>query len=97
MDMKFTRLLLTCALFLALAATFSAAAQDSEATPEPDAIELGTETDIEPTDEEIEAAAAALGEDGFIGVIACTYETEWHSTVAESAEAYATDLGLRVR
>ncbi len=69
------------------------AAQMSEEEP----LELGTEADIEPTEEEIEAAITALGDTGFIGVIACTYQTEWHATVAESAEAYATDLGLRVR
>jgi ribose transport system substrate-binding protein len=95
--MKFARLLSTLILVFIFASTLSVvAAQTSEATPEPDAMELGTEADIEPTEMEVEAAVEALGEDGFIGVIACTYETEWHSTVAESAEAYATELGLRV-
>lgn len=67
-----------------------------EATPEAEAETLGTEADLEPTDAEIEAVIDALGEDGFIGIIACTFGTEYHFTVADSARRYAEDLGLRV-
>ncbi|GIL13243.1 MAG: sugar ABC transporter substrate-binding protein [Chloroflexi bacterium] len=59
-------------------------------------MELGTAEDLEVTDAEIEAAAEALGEDGFIGIVACTFSTEYHFTVADSARQRAEDLGLRV-
>jgi len=92
------RLSVTALILLLVVVTFAVVAEDAEETPEPDEMEmLGTEQDIEPSEAEIEAAIDALGDNGFVGVIACTYQTEWHSTVAESAEAYATDLGLRVR
>ena len=91
--MRFFRFLLSLMLISALAMAGSiVVAQDGEDEPE-----LGTAEDLELTEEEIDAAIEALGEDGFIGVIACTYETEYHSTVAESAEAYATELGLNVQ
>jgi ribose transport system substrate-binding protein len=92
--MKHFKLLLSLLLVLTLAMGGSAVlAQDGEE----DEVELGTEEDIEPTEDEIEAAIEALGDSSFVGVIACTYETEYHSTVAESAEAYATELGIPVR
>jgi ABC-type sugar transport system substrate-binding protein len=56
---------------------------------------LGTAADLVPTQAEIEAAKAVLGENGFIGIIACTMNTEYHATVANSAKDRATDLGLR--
>ncbi len=91
--MKLFKLLLSLAIVFTLAAAGSAAiAQDGGETPP-----LGTAEDLVPTDAEIQAAIDALGTDGFIGVIACTYETEYHATVAESAEAYAKDLGLNVQ
>ena len=96
--MKFLTTFLLITL-LALSLSVAVAQDDDEAADEDmmeEEMELGTEEDIEPTEEEIEAAIEALGEDGFIGVIACTFETEWHSTVAESAEAYAMELGLNV-
>ncbi|KAB2904793.1 MAG: sugar ABC transporter substrate-binding protein [Anaerolineae bacterium] len=65
-----------------------------EATEEPE--ELGSAEDLETTEEEVAAAVEALGEDGFIAIIACTYSTEWHFTVADSAQTYAEELGLRV-
>ncbi len=89
--MKLFKLFFSLMLVLTLAAAGTVAiAQDGE-TP------LGTAEDLVPTDAEIQAAIDALGADGFIGVIACTYETEYHSTVAESAEAYAKELGLNVQ
>lgn len=65
-----------------------------DATPEA-AAELGTEADLATTPEEVQAAVDALGEDGFIGIIACTFGTEYHFTVADSAQKYAESLGLR--
>jgi ribose transport system substrate-binding protein len=91
--MKLYRLLLSALLIFTLAAAGSAAlAQDGGENPP-----LGTAADLEPTEAEIQAAIDDLGTDGFIGVIACTYETEYHATVAESAEAYAKELGLNVK
>lgn len=72
----------------------AASAQEAapEATPEP--MMLGTADDLVPADAEIEAAVAALGDDGFVGIIACTLSTEYHSTVAESADARLKELGI---
>lgn len=70
-----------------------------EATPEatPDmAPPLGTAADLDVSDAEVEAATTALGEEGFIGVIACTFSTEYHFTVADSARQRAEALGLKV-
>ena len=92
--MKRIKLLLSLLLVLSLILGGTVVlAQDGEGEEG----ELGTAEDIEPTEEEIQAAIEALGDSGFVGVIACTYETEYHSTVAESAEAYATELGIPVR
>jgi ribose transport system substrate-binding protein len=59
--------------------------------------QLGTAGDLEPTAEEIAAATSALGDEGFIGIIACTFSTDYHFTVADSARAYAESLGLNVQ
>lgn len=80
-----------CLLLLVMSGVLVA----QEATPEPAAM-LGTEADLEPTEAEIQAAVDTLGSDGFIGIIACTFGTEYHFTVADSARQYAEDLGLRV-
>ncbi|MEW5817256.1 MAG: sugar ABC transporter substrate-binding protein, partial [Spirochaetota bacterium] len=59
---------------------------------------LGVAGDLIPTEAEIKKARQRLeAEDSFIGIIAITYTTEYHATVAESAEAYAKKLGLKVR
>jgi ribose transport system substrate-binding protein len=59
---------------------------------------LGVAKDLTPTDKEIAAARSRLDkENSFIGIIAMTYSTEYHATVAESAESYAKKLGLKVR
>jgi ribose transport system substrate-binding protein len=93
--MKFNTHLFRIVLFFILVLSSSLVlAQD--ATPEAEEPELGTEADLEPTEEEIQAAINALGEDGFVGIIACTFSTEYHATVAESAQDYAESLGLRV-
>ncbi len=88
---------LRLSLILLLLLAFPLLVLAQEATEEPAEEEpLGTAEDLEPTEEEIAAAVEALGEDGFIAIIACTYSTEYHSTVAESAQARAEELGLRV-
>lgn len=59
---------------------------------------LGTADDLQPTDDETKTAVNRLAaEKSFIGVIACTYSTEYHATVADSAKAYGEKLGLDVR
>jgi ribose transport system substrate-binding protein len=55
----------------------------------------GTAEDMIPTQAEIETAAAALAADGFIGIVTCTMNTEYHATVANSAKARADGLGLK--
>jgi ribose transport system substrate-binding protein len=55
---------------------------------------LGTEKDLAVTDAEISAAKDALG-NSVVGVIACTLETEYHSTVANSAVKALEDFGLK--
>ena len=58
---------------------------------------LGTADDLVPTEAEIAAALAHLtDEDSFIGIVACTYSTDYHSTVPDAAVAYANELGLKV-
>ena len=78
-------------LILLLTSAFAVYAQD--ATEEPMRA-LGTADDLVPTAAEVEAAVAALGEDGFVGIIACTLSTEYHSTVAERASERLTELGI---
>ncbi len=59
---------------------------------------LGVAADLSPTDREVAAARSRLTkESSFVGVIAITYSTEYHATVAESAVSYARKLGLPVR
>ena len=76
-------------LFLTLLLVFSISgavlAQDEE---------LGTAEDLELTDDEIAAAQDALGDDGFVGIIACTFGSEWHFTAADSARQRLEDLGV---
>src|SRR5215813_11869238 len=54
---------------------------------------MGTADDLKVTDDEIAAAKKALG-DSVVGVIACTLETEYHSTVANGAVAQLKQYGL---
>lgn len=80
-------------LILALSAL---AVHAQDATPEamPEEPMLGTAEDLVPSDDEVAAAIEALGDDGFVGIIACTLSTEYHSTVAESAQAHLEELGV---
>ncbi|HLF25311.1 MAG TPA: sugar ABC transporter substrate-binding protein [Anaerolineae bacterium] len=57
---------------------------------------LGTADDLAPTQAETDAAQAVLGQNGLIGIVACTLSTEYHSTVPNSAKARADALGLKV-
>lgn len=87
-------------LILVLVLALSAlAVHAQDATPEatPEEAMLGTAEDLVPTDDEVSAAIAALGDDGFVGIIACTLSTEYHSTVAESAQARLEELGVNAQ
>jgi ribose transport system substrate-binding protein len=66
------------------------------AAPKPTLLtdKLGTAQDLVPTDAEVVAAVKALGT-GKIGIIPCTMGSEYHATVANSAVARATELGIK--
>jgi ribose transport system substrate-binding protein len=86
------------AILLAVCAAFLSA--QAGKYPEPKLLtgSLGVAKDLAPSAKEVGAAKARLEkEKSFIGIIAMTYSTEYHATVAESAEAYAKKLGLPVR
>jgi ribose transport system substrate-binding protein len=55
---------------------------------------LGTAQDLVPTSAETSTAITALGT-GEIGIIPCTMGSEYHATVANSALARATELGIK--
>lgn len=76
-------------LVLLLSLLGSAIAQEEE-------MELGNADELVPTDEEVAAAVEALGDDGLVGIIACTYSTEWHFTAADSARQRLEELGVTV-
>ncbi len=57
---------------------------------------LGVADDLAPTQAEIDTAKAVLGQNGLVGIVACTLSTEYHSTVPNSAKARADALGLKV-
>jgi putative multiple sugar transport system substrate-binding protein len=59
---------------------------------------LGTADDLVPGDAEIETALARLdANESFVGIVACTYSTDYHSTVPDSAKEYAEELGIGVQ
>jgi ribose transport system substrate-binding protein len=59
---------------------------------------LGTAEDLEPSDSEIETAISRLdANESFVGIVACTYSTDYHSTVPDSAQEYAESLGIEVQ
>lgn len=92
-------ILLVCLIFtLMLSACSSAAATKSYKNPTLTTDALGTADNLVPTDDEIKVAQSRLKDEGaFIGVIACTYTSEYHATVADSAKAYGEKMGLEVR
>jgi ribose transport system substrate-binding protein len=55
---------------------------------------MGAPEDIEPSEADIQAGRAALG-DRFAGIVSCTMGTEYHSTVANEAQKRLESLGLR--
>jgi ribose transport system substrate-binding protein len=58
---------------------------------------LGVAEELEPTDDEIKGAIAHLADDdSFVGIVACTYSTDYHSAVPDASVAYAESIGLKV-
>jgi len=58
---------------------------------------LGVAADLEPTSDEIAAAIAHLtDDDSFVGIVACTYSTDYHSSVPDAAVEYAESVGIKV-
>jgi len=55
---------------------------------------LGTADDLKVSDDEIASAKTALGS-SVVGILACTLETEYHSTVANGAAAQLDKYGLK--
>jgi ribose transport system substrate-binding protein len=58
---------------------------------------LGQPQDLVTTEAEIAAAKIALGEQGFIGIVACNLSSEYHATVPRTAETLAKQWGLPVQ
>jgi ribose transport system substrate-binding protein len=88
-------LILVMAIVLAACGTQEKAASYGEPTLTTEG--LGTADDLEPSKEEIELASAHLTDDeSFIGIVACTYSTDYHSAVPDAAVAYAEEVGLKV-
>lgn len=58
---------------------------------------LGVADDLEPTEDEIAGAIAHLtDDDSFVGIVACTYSTDYHSAVPDAAVEYAESAGIKV-
>jgi ribose transport system substrate-binding protein len=55
---------------------------------------MGSPADIEPTEDDVQAARLAVGE-RFIGIVACTMGSEYHATVANEAQEQAEGMGFR--
>jgi len=88
------------AVVLLMCSSLATAQAQGGKYPEPTLLTagLGVAADLSPTDKEVAAARSRLTkENSFVGVIAITYSTEYHATVAESAVSYARKLGLPVR
>lgn len=81
-------------IFVLVFGALAVSAQDATPEATAEAMTLGTAADLVPTDAEVAAAKEALGADGFVGIIACTLSTEYHSTVAESAHTHLDELGI---
>jgi len=58
---------------------------------------LGQPQDLVTTEAEIAAAKLALGEQGFIGIVACNLSSEYHAAVPRAAQALAQKWGLKVQ
>jgi len=53
-----------------------------------------TSAEITPTTRQIELAQTKLGEDGFIGIIACTLSTEYHATFNREVRSFLLEAGI---
>ncbi len=53
-----------------------------------------TSSEIMPTTTQIEAAQNNLNDDGFVGIIACTLETEYHATLSREMRTFLLDAGI---
>jgi ribose transport system substrate-binding protein len=97
--MKKSLFLFLIVILMLTLGVLAVSAQDATAEPTPEATApaLGTAEDLVPTDAEVTAAKDALGADGFVGIIACTLGSEYHSTVAESAKTRLDDLGIKAQ
>jgi len=86
------------AILLTVAIVISACGPAAPVAPKPNLTTtgLGTADDLKPTQAEIDAAKAVLGDKGLIGIVACTLSTEYHSTVPNAAKARADALGIKV-
>jgi len=87
-------------LAIVLVAAIALSACGGAATPAPPKPNLttqalGTADDLVPTQAEIDAAKAVLGDSGLVGIVACTLSTEYHSTVPNAAKARADELGIK--
>lgn len=93
------RITLVILILVVAAFTLSACGGKEEAPAEPTLLTegLGTADDLVPTEDEIETAVERLTDnESFVGIVACTYSTDYHSTVPDSAVARAGDLGINV-
>jgi ABC-type sugar transport system substrate-binding protein len=84
-------------LLTACAPVAAPAAPRPIGTPQISTDHIGQMTDLTPTEDEVKAARTALGERGFIGLVACTAGSEWHATVVEAAKARASTLGVTLK
>lgn len=74
-------------------------------TPSPTAIPLHTvqvgedanSEDIVPTEDQMVAARAKLGTNGFVAVIACNLSSEYHATLNREIRTFLNDYGLNSR
>jgi ABC-type sugar transport system substrate-binding protein len=88
---------------IAIGLLILAACNGGTPTPDPQprsvlwADRLGQPQDLVTTESEIAAAKIALGEQGFIGIVACNLSSEYHAAVPRAAEALAQQWGLTVQ
>jgi ABC-type sugar transport system substrate-binding protein/tRNA A-37 threonylcarbamoyl transferase component Bud32 len=80
----------------AIAQTQTAALWTPTPLPHPTILEgeSGTADDLIPSDAEVTLAQSRLGSGGFIALIACTQDSEWHATGAREIRDLAQRYGL---
>ena len=94
---KWMGLIVAVWLLAACAPAATPAAPKPIGTPQISTAQIGKMTDLSPSTEETKAAQTALGDKGFIGLVACTTGSEWHATVVEAAKARASTLGIPLK